>query len=107
KGKQHFQTIPLLFNYGFFKVPKYYIPNAHYLDRLKKDVKAIIGWVKDPGVTPERGMFSSDKLYNPQGVAIVSKKEITRLKEAEKSQRFYTARDIETLYEGKIITLHT
>jgi hypothetical protein len=107
KGKRHFQTIPMLFNYGFFKVPKYFVPNSHYLEQMKKDIECIIGWVKDPGITKEKGMFTLEKLHNPLGVALASRAEISRIKLAEESQTFYTAEDIKTLYEGKIITLHT
>lgn len=107
KGKKHFQTVPLLLNYGFFKVPKYFVPNAHYLEKMKKDLECIVNWVKDPGITKDKGMFTMDKLHNPLGVALASNKEINRIREAEKNQTFYTAEDIQTLYPGKIITLHT
>lgn len=106
KGQKHFQTIPMLFNYGFFKVPNYFIPNSHYLDLMKKDIECLTGWVKDEAVD-RRSNPSSGRLYNPLGVAIASKDAIQRIREAEKTQVFYTSDDIKTLYEGKIITLHT
>ena len=47
KGKDHFEEIPFLFNYGFFRVPKYFLPNSHLLRQMKTDITAIYGWVTD------------------------------------------------------------
>jgi hypothetical protein len=107
KGKQHFETVPMLFNYAFFKIPKYYIPNPAFLEKMKKDVECIINWVKDPSISKEKGYFTMDKLYNPTGVALASQKDIDNLREREKGKTFYTASDIKSLKEGATITLHT
>lgn len=106
KGKKVFQTVPLLFNYGFFKVPKYFIPNPSFLDAMKRDFECIIGWVKNPVIEPKPG-FSKGGLYNPLRIAIASDKEVKRLQREEQGQSFYTKEDVDTLYQGKIITLHT
>lgn len=106
KGKKVFQTVPLLFNYGFFKVPKYFIPNPTFLDAMKRDFECIIGWVKNPGLVSTEE-FTKGGLFNPLKIAVASKKEIKRIMREEGKQTFYTKADIDTLYEGKLITLHT
>lgn len=107
KGKDHFEKVPLLFNYGFFKVPKYFIPNPHFLDQMEEDIRCIFGWVKDPLLK-----YSSKPilkygltLHNPKNIALATAAEMRELKRAEKSQTIYTAKDLETLHPGKIIVL--
>jgi hypothetical protein len=106
KGRKSFTEVPLLFNYGFFKVPKYFIPNPHFLDGMKKDFECIAGWVTDKAIsTKKKGVMET--LYNPKGIAIATVQDIKRLKRAEEFNTFYSAEDINTLYIGKCITLHT
>lgn len=106
KGKKHFQTLPLLFNYAFFKVPKYFIPNPHFLEEMKKDVECLLNWARDLAINKEQGFFTMDNLYNPARVALAKDGEIERIKEREERQVFYTSEDIKTLKNAKTITLH-
>lgn len=106
KNRKVYDTLPMMFNYGFFKVPKYYIPNYKFLESLKKDMECIMQWVKDPCITREQGYFTMDKLYNPLSIAIVSVKEINSMKTHESQKTFYTDRDIDSLKPGSIVTLH-
>jgi transcription antitermination factor NusG len=106
KGKKTFTEVPLLFNYGFFKVPKYFIPNPHFLEAMKKDFECIAGWVTDRALSTKKKGVMED-LYNPKAIAIASMHEIKRLRKAEELSTFYSAEDVNTLYIGKCITLHT
>lgn len=99
KGKRFYDTLPMLFNYAFFRVPKYYIPNHKFLEDLKKDMECILSWVKDPCLPQTR-------LYNPLGVAIVSDFAIRNLETQEEKKTFYTAKDLNRIKKGDIITLH-
>lgn len=107
KGKEHFDKVPFLFNYGFFRVPKYFIPNPHFLEKLKRDVDAIYGWVKDPCAVTEVDYSKPNKyfLHNPSGVALANQKEIVRIKKSQNHKSVYSVSDIDNLYEGKIIIL--
>lgn len=107
KGKELFDKVPFLFNYGFFRVPKYFIPNAHFLEKMKKDVGAIYAWVKDPCTSTEITYNKPTKyfLHNPTGVALATQKEIIKLKKSQSYKSIYSAADIDNLYEGKIIIL--
>jgi len=106
KGKNHFESVPLLFNYGFFKVPKYFIPNPHFLDEMRKDLRCLYSWVTDPiTLTSKRSIDKPIGLYNPRGIALATEREIKRLRIQEKAQSIYSAKDIDTLFEGKIIIL--
>ena len=96
KNKDHFEDVPLLFNYGFFRIPTKKVLNPEFLVKLKADISAIIGWVKDISkVTATSGM----------NVAVASEEEISALIEYSKSNSIYTSEDIENLKEGDFITL--
>lgn len=48
KGKNEFEEVPLLFNYGFFKVPRKVAIHKEFLEMLQQKISCIYGWVKDP-----------------------------------------------------------
>lgn len=106
KGKKLFQTLPLLFNYAFFKVPKYFIPNPHFIEEMKKDIECLQNWARDNAIRKDNGFFTADSLYNPSRVALATDDEIQRIRNREEQQVFYTAEDIKTLKNSKTITLH-
>lgn len=48
KNKEQFEEVPLLYHYGFFKVPRKYAIHYSYLENMQKNISCIHGWVKDP-----------------------------------------------------------
>jgi transcription antitermination factor NusG len=48
KNKPEFIYVPLLFNYGFFKIPINKAISAAFLQNLRESIPAIYGWVKEP-----------------------------------------------------------
>src|SRR5882757_7780452 len=48
KGKQTWEEVPLLFNYGFFKIPRKFAVHHKFLEDLKNNISCIYAWVKDP-----------------------------------------------------------
>lgn len=105
KGKKFFEEVPLMMNYGFFKVPRYFIPNAHFLNEMKKDIRCIHSFLVDNLASTARKDLTYTKLYNPLGIAMVTRKAIRRIKRQEESNSIYTDKDIDTLFEGQLITL--
>lgn len=109
KGKNHYEEVPLLLNYGFFKVPKYFLPNPHFLDEMKKDIEAIFGWLKNPSTPNKKDYllhYQPGLIYNPSKVAIARDHEIKAMEKSQLNKSIYTKDDIRTLYKGKVITLH-
>jgi hypothetical protein len=103
KGKNHYQEVPLLFNYGFFKVPRYFVWNPHFLEQMKKDIKCIYGWVKDP--ISLSNIEKPWKQHNPSGYALASSKEISRIIANQEVETIYSKGEIDKLKKGDIITL--
>ncbi len=48
KGKDMFEFVPLLFNYGFFRMPYEKACDPSFLMTLRHRITCIYGWVKDP-----------------------------------------------------------
>ena len=48
KKENIFEEVPLLFNYGFFKVPRKFAIYKNWLDNMQKNISCIYGWVRDP-----------------------------------------------------------
>jgi transcription antitermination factor NusG len=97
KGKDHFDEVPLLFNYGFFEVPEYFIPNPHFLEMMSKDINCIYAWVKDIAIDPKRN--------NPNKIALAKESDIAALIKQQNHESIYSRNDIDNLTPGKIIKL--
>lgn len=105
KGKNIYDEIPMLFNYGFFKVPVIWAINESFCTSLKRDISCIYGWVQDPAkiyVGPKRGAINFDACIK---YATLKQSQIDELKKTESSVSLYTAKDIGTLLPGNRITL--
>lgn len=118
KGKQVFEYEPMMFNYGFFHVPKYFITNPKFMIRMRLDIRGIYAWVKDNArisqfvVDPEDDLFDEkllnyieDNKDNPEGYALARDLEIKNLVRVEQSKQIYSSSDINALHIGQIITL--
>lgn len=96
KNKDHFDEVPLLFQYGFFKIPREYAIHYLFLENLQKNISCIFGWVKDnlrkagPGKIP---------------VAIATSKEISDLVRATNDLGAHNSDDLSMLKPGDYIVL--
>lgn len=112
KGKEQFDNVPLLFNYGFFKIPRIYAIRPYFLRKLREDVKCIYSWVRDAAsVLSEHPVLSADNVETRNknyeySVATASDAEISYLMASAASNSVYSQEDIERLEEGQQITLH-
>lgn len=103
KRQNQYKYVPVLLNYGFFKVPKYFIYNDELLRVLKNDVKAIYEFLKDP--TKEKLRIKKHRKIPV--VATVSQQEIDNLIEVCKNYSVYSQSQEQSLTPGQIITLRT
>ncbi len=108
KGKNTFEEVPLLFNYGFFKIPVHLIKRGDFLQEMRTMVSALMGWVKNPAKTiREKPYLSADNRLNVNGISIATStdEEISRIIEAQKSLSIYDANDLNNIKIGSFITL--
>ena len=109
KGKDRFDIVPVLFNYGFFRIPKnnYNIP---FLKAFKNYLSpGIYSWVVDP-IKPMRDSEVNEKKgtikrYPDCNIATASEKEITYLKKLNFQDSIYSSEDINLLQVGNLVTL--
>lgn len=113
KGESHFESIPFLLNYGFFKVPRKYAMYKGFLDEMKTYIGCIYGWVNDTTkeiTTKHDDMEDEDvEIFRDNQIpcATASDKEVAIVKESAYYSSIYSAEDIEELKasEGKLVTL--
>lgn len=110
KGKQLFEFIPLLFNYGFFKVPYQFACSAEALMEMRNRISAIYGWVKDPAITLKDAdlnlNLNNDNFPDakPQA-ALASDDEVARMVKASEEVGIFSAEDLSRLKPGQYIKL--
>jgi len=107
KNVDYFDDVPFLFNYGFFRVPKYFIANSHFLDKMRKDIGCIYAWVYDKARINEDEFKRGRKnyLYNPKGLALVTQEELVTVKRMQGYKSIFTKDDVDNLYPGKVVIL--
>ena len=110
KGKDEFEEIPLLFNYGFFSMPFEKACNEEFLSTLRQRVTCIYGWVKDGSKLLEKRptlrVDNRETMIAMPRTAIATDKEISELVKASKELGIYSAEDLEAISIGSLITLH-
>lgn len=106
KGQNIFKEIPLLFNYGFFRIPHSKAIDPEFLSSLKSGVTCIVGWVKNTSDTYANPKLRRDNRVNA-GVqcATATSEEIARLIEASSRVTIYSKDDLHNLTPGSVITL--
>lgn len=116
KGKQEFDEVPLLFNYGFFKVPRKYAIHSSFLDSMRTHVSCIYAWVKDPLKSAARSKVQRRKEADLENgltkrtdsdieYATADSKEVTELLKNQFKYSTYDADDLNKIKPGSIITL--
>lgn len=94
KGKETYQDVPLLFHYGFFKIPYLYAINPDMLEKIRNDISCISHWVQDKA------------LGNPLSkVALVKSSEVKRMIKFAEENNKHSEKEVDSLKAGQIITL--
>lgn len=108
KNKPVFDEVPLLFNYGFVKVPLTWAINQDIMDNIRRDIGCISHWVTDPMVknpkTPKKTQ-NSIQLLKQIKYAYVRGKEVQRMMRIAENSSIHSSKDIANLKPGKTVTL--
>lgn len=111
KGKQTFENVPLLFNYGFFKIPRKYAIHYKFLDDLKDNISCIFAWIKDPHKLVARNpklRLNEKAFYSEKEIPIATatSKEISELIKKSFNYSAHSSDEIDRVKPGDQITLH-
>jgi len=102
KGKAFFDEVPLLFNYGFFKIPMECCHNKEALTFIKSKVPAIYSWLYTE--EPKR-VKNGDKVVPHRMVEAIKYREIIRLRNLGLVSSVYASQDIANIGPGSYIVL--
>lgn len=110
KGKQIFEEVPLLFNYGFFRIPRKFAIHYKFLEDLKNNVSCIYSWVKDPQKVMGRHpdiRTDGTSVYKDRDimVATATSEEVALLVRDSFNYSAHDKEDLERLEPGNLITL--
>jgi len=104
KGKETFEQVPLLFNYGFFYLPFKVLTSRNLLEYIKDRVGGISNWV----YLKPNAIIQKQKTY-PEGifplVETVSEEEVMALMVLGEDYSVYSGEDTQKLKVGQVITL--
>jgi len=109
KGKNIFDELPLLFNYGFFKMDYVDATNTDFLLEMRHKLSCIYGWVKDPTITlKNRPNFNIENKESSRALpraAIATDEEVARMVKACNELSIYDKENLESIKIGDYITL--
>lgn len=113
KNKNEFEHVPLLFNYGFFKIPKWFARNPEFFTQMKERIPVIYHWVKDTSETLaikprwklKEGQEPPETMKEYLPIAVATDEEISRIVNMKSELSIYDSRDMANIEEGSIITL--
>ena len=92
KNKEFFERVPLMFNYGFIKLPNKVAKNRDRLIKIKDRIPGIFSW-----------MFKSG--YNDYAVEHVPESIVIRLMRLGDNLSIFSKGDLERVKKGDLITL--
>lgn len=100
KGKNFYEEVPLLFNYGFFRIPLDKARDKDYLQRIKVAVNGIYNWLyRTQGSLPQ--VFDKGPIL----VGSIKMSELAKLKRVALENSIYSSDEVDGLQAGKYIIL--
>ena len=110
KGKNVFDEVPLLFNYGFFKIPKKYAVSATYLENMRNNISCIYCWVRDAAkkyhpIESENYPGDMDIVGNNIYYATATSKDVANLIKLSLEGSIHSSKDLDSINPGQLITL--
>ena len=109
KGQNVFEFVPLLFNYGFFKITYKDACNPTFLMELRERITCIYAWVKDPSsaMSGDLNLNFGNKaeIEAIPMAAVATDKEVSLMVKASKSMSIYSESDLGRIKVGDFIKL--
>lgn len=109
EGKNYYDEVPLLFNYGFIKMKSEKAFDRNFLNKLKKNIPGILNWMKSPeNLFPKKKRARIDNAEDFDDfsiVATISRKQIRYYKQISKRNNIFSLESITSLKIGDYITL--
>lgn len=110
KGKVFYEEVPVLFNYGFMRMPLEYAYSRPFLIKLRKEISGIRNWLRNTHTMFPRKI--KRRIDNPDDfddfsiVAICPRQDVRRFVRIAKKNRLYTAQQVNQIKEGDYVVLN-
>lgn len=108
KGRDIYEDVPLLFNYGFMRMPTEKAFSRYFLKKLQKDIPGIVTWMNSlDSLHPKKKKkrVDGEEFDDYSIVATVSNQEVRRFKRLSKENKVYQVDEITNLKIGDYIVL--
>lgn len=110
RGKYIDTEVPILFNYGFMKIPTKYIYNRQYMAKMRNSIPGIRCWLKNTETLhrnrgKKKRVDNNDVFDDFSQVATVSRKDIRRLLAISRENSRLKFEDVTSVKVGDFITL--
>lgn len=108
KGKNEYEDVPLLFNYGFIRMRSDKAFDRYYLNKIKRDIPGILSFMKSLDYKPKRKRLRIDNAEDFDDysvVATISRDEVIMYKHMAKANKIYSVDDITRVGIGDYVIL--
>lgn len=108
KGKDIYEDVPLLFNYGFIRIPTEMAYSRPLLRKLSKDITGIGSWVKSNETMHQKKLrkrIDGEDYDDFSLVATVKNSEVRRFKRMSKENKVFQADEIININIGSYVVL--
>ena len=110
KGKTYYEEVPVLFNYGFMRMPTELAFSRTFLRKLRRDISGIRTFLKSTCTMfprkKKRRIDNADDFDDFSMVATCSKQEVRRFRKIARANRRYSLEDLAKLKAGDYVTLN-
>ena len=108
KGKNEYEDVPLLFNYGFIKMKPEKAFDRYYLNKLKRDIPGILSFMKSLDYRSKRKRLRVDNAEDFDDysvVATITKEEVKKYRRMSKANKIFSVSDITRVAIGDYVVL--
>lgn len=109
KGKLNFEEVPILFNYGFIKMPAEKAFSRPFLNKMKRQISGIRAFLKDTQtIFPRKKRARIDNAEDFDDfsiVAICPRSEVNRFRRLARENKKFSVEDIANIKIGDYIVL--
>lgn len=110
KGKTYYEEVPVLFNYGFMRMPVELAYSRTFLRKLRKDIMGIRTWLKSTQTMfpkkKRRRIDNAEDWDDFSMVATCPRSEVKRFRKISRANRKYSLEDISKLKPHDYVVLN-
>lgn len=109
KNKTFYEEVPVLFNYGFIKMPLEYAYSRPFLNKLRRAIPGIRTWLRSTETLfprkKKRKIDNAEDFDDFSRVAQCTREEVNRFKQIAKNNDKYSLDQLLNIQEGQYVQL--